>query len=258
LARTYCSSLSSFSLLSFFLYHHFVLYLNQHGLHSLYGLCYGRRNGRGAKIVYQTHAPEDHVTIHKKEQRLHERRRKRMEEMKQEIVKLGSELEETYLKNTQLSSTLKEATLVIKTQGEKQDEMLAALDEDHLILDENSEIITTLTTQNTNLSKDIDGLKKAWVDANIPGKVALINELKKEIGRNLEQIRDLEKNVKDANAVAYETQEECGLIEQKARGAMDNAVRALNNAAQQTSSAEEELCLMRQSLREAKCYVSVM
>ena len=54
-----------------------------------------------------------------------------------------------------------------------QDEMLAALDEDHLILDENSEIITTLTTQNTKLSKDIDGLKKAWVDANIPGKVAV-------------------------------------------------------------------------------------
>ena len=178
---------------------------------------------------------------------MHKKRRARLVDMKQRYDDKHSELEDTYNKNKELSQALEEATQVIKQQGEKEQSLLAALEEDSVHID-------SLVESNKHLSTDLTSLKQIWTQANVP----LLKSQLKELTASLHVSRQSEISLEEQLIATVQelrtTKAECVGVEGKARTAMDNAVRALNDAAVQTKSAEEELGAMRRSLREAKCY----
>jgi len=207
--------------------------------------------GKGAQIIYHADSPEEHMMVTIKEYRMHKRRRERLLDFKQANENLQLELQDVYNKNKELSSSLYDATQVINTQQEEfkatEQRLLAGLEED-------TTHINSLVQANKNLSSDLNTLKKAWTEANVPLLKSTINKFAANIETAKENKLLLETQLKQVQSEAAVQKQECNIVEEKARVAMDNAVRALNDAAVQTRSAEEELGFMRRSLREAKCY----
>ena len=182
------------------------------------------------------------------------KRKIKLQEYKQQLEKTQRELEDVYDKNGELSQTLEEATSVIKRIGTEKEELVESVEQDtrhiEVLVKQNQD----LETEIHSLSQDVQGLKTAWVGANVPQLKSDIRRLTQELAESESRNVTSEALLENSRNEIVSTRTECHALEVKARIAMDDAVRALHDAAHQTYSAESEIAAMRNSLREAKCY----